>query len=104
MLHAGDADSLAAPFQGAPLQFLPTPLSQNPVSELLALQDARNPWNVRPESNARRTKPAAGGLARSMVVEPNPDLAYAMPIVAPDPAVDFKLQVIEPGPAADQAK
>lgn len=101
------AESGLPQFGGAPLDFVPTPMGQSSVSELLTLQEARMAGMKTsaqlPPARARILLDSRRAESRMPIVEPNPDIQYAMPIVTPDPAVDYKLHVLEVlPPAADE--
>ncbi len=98
-LSAGSASFAQTPaipsFTNEPLSLVPTPMAESSPAELRTLLDAPTPWRKLVTDLSPRVP--AKIVAHLTIVEPNPDLQYAMPIVTPDPDVDYKLRIIGPG-------
>lgn len=86
------AEPAVPAFDGAPLDFVPTPLAASSPTELMSLLEAPIAAPVRfPDLRPAAPAPLQHHLT---IAEPDPYLRSAMPVVTPDPAVDYKLMII----------
>jgi hypothetical protein len=88
------AEPAVQAFDGAPLDFVPTPLAESSPTELRSLLEA--PIAAPLRFPALRPAAPAPLQHHLTIVEPDPRVRSAMPVVAPDPAVDYKLMIIDP--------
>lgn len=97
------ADPTLPAFGGAPLHFVPAPLAESSPAELVSLLKAP----LAAPLLFPDLKPAAPAPLqhRLTIVEPDPRMRSAMPVVAPDPTVDYKLMIIDSsGEVAGEAR
>ncbi len=86
------AEPAVPAFDGAPLDFVPTPPAQCSTAELMHLLKApRAAPTLFPDLRPAAPAPLQHHLT---IAEPDPHLRSAMPVVTPDPAVDYKLMII----------
>lgn len=67
-------------------------MSERSPAELRTVLDAPTPWRKLVTDLSPRVP--ARAVSHLIIIEPNPDLQYAMPIVTPDPDVDCGLRII----------
>lgn len=88
------ADPAVPAFDGAPLDFVPTPLAASSPAGLMSL--LATPIAAPLRFPALRPAAPAPLQHHLTIVEPDPRVRSAMPVVAPDPAVDYKVMIIDP--------
>ena len=95
------AEPAVPAFDGAPLDFVPTPLTESSPTELMSLLNGSlAARRLFPDLRTAAPAPLQHHLT---IVEPDPRVRSAMPIVTPDPSVDYKLLIIGPSDVSPAA-